>query len=373
MHNRDSTEYDFLHKKLMYAIILLMTTPEFQASRHLEPNQDAWLLADGNLYPCEPPQHNECASWITEHVLSERDKKDLRYGDVHPRTLLEKAGALLVRGGIVTDHNPVVLTNGQAHLKPTIGQLETIERNGLSVFDTLTGQVIDKEIYETAASLLSDRAKAIRSTSWFIKSVETQKQKWEQYDLGNVYNKYSRLINPDVIPKTYEPGVLKPNSIHYDYLQDTESVAHFIESPLERSIHIGDAKNSREEIFNILTEGYVAGMSIDVNEERDYGETSYGVRKKRDTFHFRIVPLRENQCCLVKMHDYYHDGLSRDITPFSLETTITASVLSYTEARSVIEKSISFYEEYKSKHKVDISIPDPVGDSSLLPDIPRES
>jgi hypothetical protein len=158
--------------------------------------------------------------------------------------------------------------------------------------------------------------------------------------------------------------MFKPGSMRITPVEDPDSVAHFTQSPFEGRIHMGDAsQEDRDEVYGILTADSVAGVSVGIRQERNLLDT--GMRVKKDAYHFRLVPVDGEQCCLVTEHDYYHDGLSQDIIPYYLETTITAGVLSYKEASAVIAGKVDYYRG--DRYKIDITVEKVEGDSSLLP------
>lgn len=338
---------------------------EFTPTKELlEPSDDAWLLPDGTLYNCAPAEHSQCAAWIVNHVIVDQlpDWERKRAIETPARAFLEKSGALLIRGNTVMGDVSAVLTNGQANLRPTSAQLGVIEENGLAVYNTLNGTIVSGEVYEKAAHMLSERATQVFTTDWFLR----RKKIAEQYLSGTEDLNSAFVANLQIAAEnnTYKPGMFKPGSMRISPVEDPDSVAHFAQSPFEGQIHMGDAsQEDRDEVYGILTADSVAGVSVNIRQERNLLNT--GMRVKEDAYHFRLVPVDGEQCCLVIEHDYYHDGLSQDYIPYYLETTITAGVLSYKEASTMIAKRIDYYRG--DRNKIDITVKEFEGDSSLLP------
>lgn len=247
-------------------------------------DEDAWLLPDGELFGCTPDLHNTCAEWLARNVIKVEpwQQKLLNEGRLHGRTVIERAGAILVRRGILAENEQTAVINGQSSFDPSSAQLETIKSNGFGMFDTIYGRAIPAEVYTDIANLMAKRA--------------------------------ATLTDFDV--------------------------ASFVKDPFRKAIQVdhdySEGSTKEEKVMATLAEGSRAGFSMKWFVEHP-GTPVGGNALELEQ---RIIPLGDSQCCVVAKYVYTHDGLSRDLF-YGRTTRITVSVMTTTEAKEVMSERLN--------------------------------
>lgn len=113
---------------------------------------DGWLDPDGGFYSCGPDQHVGCARYILEkdqqRITEALSKSGLNedLGEWPPRTLVEKAGYILVNQGMV---------NFWTNHPPTLHQIQRLQKSAIMV-----PKVVEKNVaiedFQTLAILLEN-------------------------------------------------------------------------------------------------------------------------------------------------------------------------------------------------------------------------
>jgi len=328
---------------------------EFEPRDEIVNGEDGWLSPKGIFYPCGTTEHDEAAKYLLSEKSPDHDYIFREH--IHDYSNDDPDRIKLLKIGYILVHGPVVIPERFANL--TINQLNVLNKAHILIIDPIDNSKCSTEFIIETVNNLQSTAKAILNTHSYKETFKHVERIFEETGIESK-DLNTKFFNSHVFAEKYNELIVhKYNNMpwqekerynakgpfpSYYAFESAANIEDFIKSPFEGGINITDNEKLTEEVFEILSNGFIEGVKIE---------------SLRHKWWYREIPTLDPNIFITIFRTYYHhDGMSGGMT---------GDVNEYVSAR--IQTKYQIENELSKRIKEIIERPD---ETKNLPKVTRE-